>query len=470
MGVRFAFGRRHRLAARMSLAPARYVTLRVLAAVRERNAYVSPVLESESARATLSDADRALANRLSRGTVETLGTLDEVLDARIAKPSGVEPRVRDALRVAAYEILFMRTPAHAVVHQAVDAVRHVRPQAAGLANAVLRRLAEDAATFPWGDPETDPAALARATGHPRWMLDMFTRDLGASAATDILRAHGEPAPLYARHNPFLGSLDEARTVLNADGADPIAALPDASSLLLRNERAAVRGRAVAEGLVIVTDAAAQVAPLAIGAQPGRRILDAGSGRGTKTVALQALAVAAGEPAAITGLDIHDFKTQLLDQRMGDLGVPGVTAVTADLLDPATPALLGELFDAVLLDAPCTGLGTLRRHPEQRWRVHESDVARLAAVQAALLDAAAALVRPGGLVVYSTCSLSRTENHDVVAAFLSGERGRAFRTGSIADIVPAEWGHFNTDEGWFQSLPSVEGPDGHFVARLERQAG
>lgn len=454
----------------MSIAPARHVALRVLAAVREREAYVSPVLESEAARADLSDADRALANRLSRGTVETSGTLDEVLDTRIAKPSAVEPRVRDALRLATYELLYMRTPAHAVIHQAVDAVRSVRPQAAGLANAVLRRLAEDAVSFPWGDPETEPDALARVTGHPRWMLDMFTRDFGPETAGDILRSHGEPAPLFARHNPFLGTVEDALAVLRSDGADPTQALPDAASLLLRNERAAVRGRAIADGLVVVTDAAAQLVPIVVGPHPGGSLLDAGSGRGTKTVTLQALAVAAGAPADIVGLDIHAFKAQLLGQRMEALGVPGVRPVTADLLDPDTPAVLGELFDAVLLDAPCTGLGTLRRHPEQRWRVTEGDVERLSVVQADLLAAAAALVRPGGLVVYSTCSLARTENHDVVAAFLTGEAGRQFRTRTLADVVPAEWGRFLTGEGWFQSVPSVNGPDGHFVARLKRQAG
>lgn len=453
----------------MSIVPARHVALRVLAAVREREAYVSPVLETEAARAQLSDADRALANRLSRGTVETLGTLDELLDARITRASAVEPRVRDALRLAAYELLFMRTPAHAIVHQAVEAVRLVRPQAAGLANAVLRRLAEDAPTFPWGDPDTDPDALARATGHPRWMLDMFTRDFGPETASSILRSHGEPAPLFARYNPFLCTPEGALAVLRSDGADPVQAPPDSGSLLLRNETAAVRGRAVADGLVIVTDAAAQLAPLAIGAHPGGRILDAGSGRGTKTVMLQALAVNAGATADIVGLDIHAFKAQLLEQRMAGLGVPGVNAVTADLLDPSTPQLLGELFDAVLLDAPCTGLGTLRRHPEQRWRVTEPDVLRMSEIQRDLLASAAALVRPGGLVVYSTCSLARTENHDVVAAFLNSEGGREFEASTLDDVVPAEWGQYLTDEGWFQSIPSANGPDGHFVARLKKRA-
>ncbi len=311
----------------MSIAPARHVALRVLAAVRERDAYVSPVLDTEAARAGLSDADRALANRLSRGTVEATGTLDRVLDDRIAKPSGVEPRVRDALRLAAYELLFMRTPARAVVHQAVEAVRRVRPQATGLTNAVLRRLAEDAATFPWGDPETDPDALARATGHPRWMLDMFARDLGPDVAVNVLRAHGEPAPLFARHNPFAGTLDDALATLASDGADPGSALPDDDVGAPSKRTGSRQGDAIADGLVDRHGLLRQqLAPLAVGAIAGRPRPRRGIGRCTKTVAVQALAVAAGAPAEIVGLDIHAFKSHLLEQRMAALKVPGVRCV------------------------------------------------------------------------------------------------------------------------------------------------
>ncbi len=452
----------------MSVAPARAIALKVLGAARERDAYVAPVLESHLERSALSEPDHALVTRLVRGVTETVGVLDDAIDSRLTKPRAVEPRVRDALRLAAYELLFMRTPARAAVHQGVEAVRRVRPQAAGLANAVLRRLAADAETFPWGDPETDLGVLARGTGHPLWLAEMVANDAGPDAARRMLVADGEPAPLYVRHNPFVAPLDEALAVLEADGAGPSAAPPDALSFVVADERAAVRGRALADGYFLVTDAAAQLAPLATRPEPGGSVLDAGSGRGTKTIALQALAVAAGAPANIVSLDLHAFKTALLRERLDGLGVPGITAVTADMLAPVGVPVPEGGFDAVLLDAPCTGLGTLRRHPELRWRVLPGDVERMADLQGRMLEAAASLVRPGGHVVYSTCSVTRAENDRVIEAFL-GRHGDRFATSSVADIVPAVWQRFMTPEGWFRSIPEPGGPDGHFVARLERQA-
>lgn len=453
----------------MSVTAARAVVLKTLATVRERNAYLGPVLEAQLARASLSDADHALVTRLARGVIETLGTLDEVLDARIAKPGSVEPRVRDALRLAAYEILFMRTPARAAVHQGVEAVRRVRPQASGLANAVLRRLADEADTFPWGDPATDVTVLSRASGHPRWFVEMVVAENGMDAARGMLEANNAPAPLYLRHNPFKAPFDDAMAILEADGAGPKASPPDTLSVVVEHERAAVRGRALADGYFLVTDVAAQVAPLAVAARSGMEILDAGAGRGTKTVSLQAAAVLSGGPARILSLDLHDFKTKLLRERMDSFGVPDVETATGDILDPdAIPTPDGG-FDAVLLDAPCTGLGTLRRHPEQRWRISEEDVARMAALQSQMLTSVASLVRPGGHVVYSTCSVAHAENDDVIEGFLQSPAGVEFRSVSIEDVVPTEWQNHLTSQGWFRSIPEQGGPDGHFVARLVRQA-
>ncbi|TDB39892.1 MAG: methyltransferase domain-containing protein [Actinobacteria bacterium] len=453
----------------MSVTVARSVALKTLAAVRERDAYLGPVLETQLSRASLSEADHALATRLARGVIETRGTLDELLDARIAKPGAVEPRVRDALRMAAYEILFMRTPARAAVHQGVEAVRRVRPQAAGLANAVLRRLADEADAFPWGDPADDMTVLARATGHPLWLVEMVAAESGSVVAHRMLEANNRPAPLYLRHNPFVAPFDDAIAVLEADGAAPVPAPPDGLAVLVEHERAAVRGRALAEGYFLVTDAAAQVAPLAVAARPGMTILDAGAGRGTKTLSLQASAILAGGPAAIVSLDIHAFKTSLLRERMDAFGVPGVATVTGDILTPATIPVPDGGFDAVLLDAPCTGLGTLRRHPEQRWSISADDVTRMAELQARMLHAVASLVRPGGHVVYSTCSVARAENEGVIEGFLWSPAGGGFRSVSIADIVPTAWQHYVSSQGWFRSIPEPGGPDGHFVARLERQA-
>ncbi len=454
----------------MPVSPARRAAFEVVRRVRERNAYSPEVLDQVLAGTALSPADAALATRLARGTLSAAGTLDEALDRFVARPSDLEPQVRDALRVAAYELLFARTPARAAVHQGVEAVRRLRPQAAGLANAVLRRLAEAAPAFPWGDPDADIEALARATAHPAWLVERLVAQRGAAAARVVLEADNEPAPLFLWHNPFAGTLDVALSRLAADGAKPVLG-PLPGSVRALRPAAAVRGEAVASGLVLVTDAAAQLAALALAPRPASVILDAAAGRGTKTAEIQALAVEAGGPASVVAADVHAFKSELVSARMARLGVPGVTPVTADAIDERSlsAALPGGAADAVLVDAPCSGLGALRRHPEKRWRVRAADVARLTALQTAMLHGAARVVRPGGVVVYSTCSILREENDAIVESFLAAGGGKAFRIRSVAGIVPAVWGEFVTQEGFFQSMPAVDGPDGHFVAVLARQA-
>ena len=451
----------------MSVAPARHAALAVLRRVREREAFGPETLDAVLRAGGLSPRDTALATRLTYGTLQTLGTLDEVIDRMADRPTQIEPAVRDALRLSAYELLFMRTPARAAVHEGVDAVRLARVQAAGMANAVLRRIAVEADTFPWGDPVTDDAALARATGHPRWLVDRWIAELGRERATVALYADLEPAPLYLWANPFKGSIVEVMDMLVADGADPVAdVLP--GCIRANDAQAAVRGRAVSEGFALVTDAAAQLAPRACGASPGGVVVDVAAGRGTKTAQIQAACVAAGEPCSLYALDVHAFKADVLTRRMRDLGVPGVTAVVGDATALASvEGLPGPgTADAVMLDAPCSGLGSLRRRPEKRWRVTPDDIERLSVLQSAMLVESASLVRVGGRMVYSTCSVSRTENGDVVRSFLEGLAG-AFKTLDITPEVPAAWSADVTDEGWFQSIPRVGGPDGHFVAVLER---
>jgi 16S rRNA (cytosine967-C5)-methyltransferase len=450
----------------VSVAPARRAALAVLKRVRERTAFGPETLDAVLRASGLDARDTALATRLAYGALQTLGTLDEAIDRLCDRPAALEDGVRDALRLAAYELLFMRTPPRAAVHEGVDAVRSVRPQAAGLANAVLRRIAVEADGFPWGDPGTDDAALARATGHPLWIVRRWIDELGRERAARALYADLEPAPLFLWANPFAGTLVETIDALLADGAEPV---QERLRRCLRagDGHAAVRGAAVARGLALVTDAAAQVAPLACAAAGGV-VVDVAAGRGTKTAQIQAACADAGGPADLYALDVHEFKAQVLTRRMKDLCVPGVVAVVGDATDVEAITGLPALgcADAVLLDAPCSGLGSLRRRPEKRWRVSPEDVDRLARLQSQMLQESARLVSVGGRVVYSTCTVSRRENEDVVTRFLACAGG-AFATVDIAPIVGEAWAEAVTAQGWFQSVPGPDEPDGHFVAVLGR---
>jgi 16S rRNA (cytosine967-C5)-methyltransferase len=454
----------------MSASAAREAARAAVTAVRERRAWARELVPDVVARAGLDERDAASAARLAYGVIESSGTLDEAIDERASRPRRVEPNVRDALQVAAYELLFTDTPPSAAVDQGVDLVRTVRPAATGLANAVLRRLADDAPTFPWGDPSHDVAALARRYAHPLWLAELLVRDLGAASAAAVLEADNSVAPLYLAVNPFRTTYDDAFAVLQAQGAEPVDG-PLLGSLVAQEPAAAVRSSAVADGLVLVADAAAQLTCQLVPLSSGSTVLEIGSGRGTKTALLQARSVSLGGPSKIVAADVHAFKAEVLTARMAHLGVPGVLPVSVDATDTELLAkAVGSTVDGVVIDAPCSGIGTLRRHPEQRWRLTPSDIDALAHIGARLLAAASSLVNPGGFVVYSTCTLTRRENAEVIASFLESRAGRSFAVEPLSDEVPEAWGTGVTPEGFVQTLPTRGGPDGHFIARLRRTHG
>ncbi len=453
------------LGARMSVSPGRQAAIRAVARVRRDGAWIQTALDAEAARARLDDRDRAFATACAYGTVAHLGTLDDLIDDAADRPSAIEPQVRDVLRVATHELLFMGTPARAAVSEAVASVRRVRPRAAGYANAVLRSIALRAEEFPFGDPDTDFHALARLTGHPMWMVDLFRADTGDEAARQMMRANAEHAPLYVAHNPFKGSFEELLACLQRDGAEP-AQCGVPGSVRCNNASAAARSSALSEGRAIVCDLSGQAIVASVPISDGNVVVDIASGRGTKTLLLQAAAKRAEGQVQITAVDSHAFKVDVLARRMRDLGVPGVNAVVGDATDAALLMTQVSGADVAFVDAPCSGLGTLRRSPEKRWSLHPQTVGELATLGATLLDAASQVVRCGGFVVYSTCTVTCAENTGLVATFLE-RHADSYEVVSLREYVDAESQRWITDGGFFQSLPELDGPDGHFAALLRR---
>ncbi|MBN1192480.1 MAG: methyltransferase domain-containing protein [Coriobacteriia bacterium] len=447
----------------VTVASARRTALKVLARVRKDDAFSGPVLAAQLAADSLTPEDTALATRLVYGVLASQGTLDEAL-RRYARGS-LEPRVADALRLAAFEMLFGRTPPYAAVDQGVEAVRGLRPQAAGLANAVLRRLAEVASDFPWGDPDTDRDALARFSAHPRWIVDVVLESLGQVAGRQMLDCGTEPAPVYVRLDPF--GADSATTLRSLAEASPEVHPPDPDCFRLGRPAAAFRS-AHDDRCWFAMDAAAQMAPHVCAPEPSVDILDVGAGRGNKTICLQSIAARCGGTATITALEIHEGKAAALRDRLDSASVPGVRTLVGDgtRLDSL---FAPDAFDLVLLDAPCSGLGTLRRYPEKRWRLDEGTPARMAALQLEMLVSASCVVRPGGRVVYSTCSIDSRENEAVVRAFTGAFGGGEWTLEPLRQLIPAEWSAFRDVSGSFRSWPTSGGPDGHYVATLRRTA-
>lgn len=405
----------------------REVARRVLDRVHKDAAWATPALDGELARAGLLDRDRRLASELVYGVLRHRRRLDRALGAH-AELGRTPPKVVTALRVAAYQLLFLdRVPGYAAVDDAVAAARAVGgPKLAGFCNAVLRKLAtagEPALPVAEaGEPlEATLARLELACSLPRWILDELAAALGggkgSAAPRDelarVAAAFAAPAPIVARVNRRRTTREALAEELAAAGitATPVDGAPMALRLDGLGDPAA--NAAFVAGRWTVQDAGAQLVAEAARPRAGQKILDACAGVGGKATHLAELIDDAG---AIDAADLSATKLGLLGETARRLGLACIRPVTCDLLDPAAP--LGASYDLIVLDAPCTGLGVLRRHPDAKWRLGPGDVPRLAQLQRQLLDAVVPRLAPGGTLVYSVCTFTRAEGPDQIAALVA----------------------------------------------------
>lgn len=458
--------------------------------------------------ASLGPKGRALAMRLVLGANVTRGELDRRIDVVASRPKSMEPRVRDALRLASFELLYLETPRQVAVSQGVELVRSVQPRAAGMANAVLRRVAEarpqvdaarelasslagrvreiDTRVDPSGNTSDAAEALRLASGYPEWLVGRFEQELGLNVAAAICDAALEPAPVYVAEGPAceggLSTCEDARPL----DAEPCC-LP--GSWVLGAPASLLSSGLVEACVAAPCDFGAQCV-CRIAAAPEGRMLEVGQGRGTKSLLLAGIAreLGGGEGRlSISGCDSVGSKVRMSRARMRTAGLAGAVSCTefdATHLsgnDEELPEALRGEFGSVLVDAPCSGTGTMRRHPETPWSLREEslDPSRddsLPALQLGLLTAAAARVAPGGSLCYATCSVLEAENEGVVEAFLASEAGRGFARASVmeapgvsclgSDAKAFVRGRL-TPAGSFQSAPAWGECDGHFCARLVR---
>ncbi len=381
-------------------ASARAVALQTLA--RARRTPLADALAVPSAEA-LDVRDRDLLHELVLGTLRRRGWLDHILAGLSSWPlDRLTPGVLDALRLGAYQLLFLRVPPHAAVSESVELARTVEPRSAGFANAVLRRLEREG---PPGEPDpvADPRGWLTSAGSlPVWLAERWCAWLGPGPAVARARAMLEPPPTHVRLNPRVA---DAEAQLAAAG---VRLRPTAVPGAFEAEGGRL-GPFAERGVLYVQDAGSQlVASLA--ASEGL-VLDACAAPGGKALLL---ADQGGPQTRVIAADAALRRLATLVRLRSRWGATNVSPLAADALCPP----FASAFDAVLLDAPCTGLGTLARNPDIRWRLRPRDIIRHAQRQRALLDVVASLVRPGGRLVYATCSVEPEENEDVAGPFLA----------------------------------------------------
>jgi 16S rRNA (cytosine967-C5)-methyltransferase len=436
--------------------PARRAAFDVLRAVRVDDAYANLALPAALSRRGVSGRDAAFATELASGTIRWQGLYDAVLASCADRPlAKVQAKVLDALRLGCHQLLSMRVPPHAAISTTVDLVRfEVGPGASGFANAVLRRVSGHDRDS-WvrrvaPDPTADPVGFAAtASSHPRWVVEEVASSLAASpgASTDdeldaLLAADNEPPAVTLVARPGRASVEELQGVRTAfspygvlsPGGDPGQVV------------------AVAEGRAGVQDEGSQLVALALAAArvdgADERWLDLCAGPGGKAALLAALAATRG--ARLVANEVQPHRAGLVRRALGlddgDAGPsPDVEVTVADGTAPPWPA---ASFDRVLVDAPCTGLGALRRRPEARWRRRRDDLRTLVPLQRSLLSSALDLVRPGGVVLYATCSPVLAETRDVLGSVLVARDD--VRLGETEALM-------TRDAGLRADVPDCDGP-------------
>ena len=432
---------------------AREVALDCLTAGEKRGAWPDGYLHSAIRRAGLDGRDAGLCTRLTFGVLQNERLLDWHL-ARLSTvpPEKMEPAVRGALQLGLYQILFLdRVPVHAAVHESVELVRKKSrgPRAAGLVNAVLRAAVRARES---GLPQ--PENLAVRYSHPDWLVEEFTRILGLEEAEALLAADNAQPPTQAQVNTLRTTAEALSTELTAAGITvrPHPWLPDCLELENTGDLEALE--AFRAGKFYIQDAAARLAVLAAAPAPGGRVLDACAAPGGKTFAA---AIAMGDRGSILACDIHPRKRGLIEEGAARLGLGCVKAAVMDgkRFDPA----LEGTFDLVMADVPCSGLGIIRKKPDIRYK-DPVPLAGLPAVQREILDNVSRYVRPGGVLLYATCTLLERENQGVVSWFLDQKSDFSLEP----FVLPGPVGR---TEGMVTLWPHRHGTDGFFFARLRR---
>jgi 16S rRNA (cytosine967-C5)-methyltransferase len=420
------------------VSPARACALRVIRRVFEQGAYADRAFAGEAA--GLEPRDRALAMALSYGTVQRRATVDYVAARLTDRPLGrLQPPVLAALRLGLFELLYLGgTAAHAAVNESVELVKSSSPHAAGLINAVLRRAVREGPGLLERLDDDTPAAAAVRHSVPEWLAELWWSELGAEEARNLLRVVNVPAESALRVNPLAATVAEVAAALPVPSR-PAAQLPE--GLVLDGPFDVEGSELWASGAIQPQARASMLVSRMLEPGPGDRVLDLCAAPGGKTTHLAALIEDRGEVVAV---ERHPGRAGALERTRARMRASCVRVEVAD----ATVNRTDGPYDRVLVDPPCSGLGTLQSRPDLCWRTRPEAIGELAALQARILAAGAQALRPGGLLVYSVCTISRAEGEDLVDGFL------------------LEHGDF-TAERRVQLLPHRDGTDGFFIARIRR---
>lgn len=427
----------------------RRLALDSLVAIEEAGKYANLEIDAVLRRHPLSPADSALYTRLVYGVTEKRITLDFVIDtyARETKAASLDPYVRTALRLGLYQLAFCdRIPAHAAVSETVDLAARAKK---GFVNAVLRSFLRDNCVIRYPDPAADPVFYASVRySLPCDLIRVFADSYGMETA-EAIAAYTETSPAIALRCNTLRLTEAA--LAHRVGGKPLS-LPGMVEAPAIDDTVRT---CLADGDCFVEDPASRLCTCVVGARPGEKIADTCACPGGKSFSM---ALDMADNGELYAFDLHENKLSLVTRTAAKMGLSCIRTEKRDAREPAR-ALIGNM-DRVLCDAPCSGLGVLAKKPDIRYKSMDG-IERLPEIQRAVLDGASRYVKPGGVLVYSTCTLRRAENEDVVADFIENH-------GNFT-LEPFAVGDYRTDSGMLTLFPHIHHTDGFFIAKLRRDA-
>jgi len=454
------------------VSPARSLAYATVRATFEDGAFTERAFRAEADRLGLGGRDRAQAQRLAYGAVQRRGTSDVAIERLAGRSTRLlDPPVLAALRLGLYELLFAdATPDHAAVDQAVELVKAAgAAHASGFANAILRRAVRERAQLTedlLGDDST-PAAAAVADSAPQWLAEMWWQELGEEAARSTLAACNARVEVAMRVNPLRAEREAVLARLQEAGVE--ARIPEAGWPLAAPEMLAIDGRigetvpaAIEAGELTPQSRGSAAVVEVLDPREGEHVLDLCAGPGIKTGQIAERMCDRGE---VISVELDPDRAGEVAAQARRLGLRSVTVIEAD----AAESGMAPGFDRVLLDAPCSDLGALASRPDARWRKSPRTIERLTETQDELLRNAAAVLRPGGILVYSTCTISRRENEDRIAALL-----QASESGEVPPLELDDLGALNSqllspaEPRCLQLRPDRDRSTGFFIARFTRK--
>ncbi len=450
----------------MKLDLPRETALKVLYEINKSGAYSNIALNKYLEGGELSNLDKAFITELVYGTLKWRLSIDYIIDQfSSVKIKKLSPWILNILRLGVYQLVYMsKIPESAACNESVNlAKRYGHSASSRYVNAVLRNVARSRDKIGYPDKTSDLVAyLSIKYSHPDWMVKKWLERFGESFTEGLLRSNNDTAPLTVRVNTLKTSREELENSLRNEGFESVTAKYVDSALTINNPSSLARMEAFAKGLFQVQDESSMLVGKVLDPKPGEFVVDVCSAPGGKSTHIAELMENRGQ---VVARDIHEHKIKLINEAVQRLGID---IIKTEIFDASQQDknLLGKA-DRVLVDAPCTGLGIIRRKPDIKWTRNTNDLNEIVKLQEKILSISSGYVKPGGVLVYSTCTIEPQENEELVKKFLK-DNGDYYLE-DISELIPDGLTKDTAKDGYIQLYPNIDGIDGFFISRMRRRS-